>query len=592
MDAPYPAPSPHSNSSNNKHLNPRELAIEELPAGLGAARPVSIGELTSVLRAGNEARRRNNITADGHQAGREIPAVAAAAAAAVGGPARLMSERLELAGLRLSPEGITSRTLEAGRDGGGMYEEDVGSGDDGDSTRAVVDFAMGHDQSVCRGSRPGGETPAGVAIDPPRAVAHICRTVVSSDARNTARAATTQRLRVGRPHRRQHLGLIPSRGALDRMDRQIDEVERQWGRVAVTTQARMPTIAEDSRLLKGSRSASQRQYLAYSPDARASMHIGEGAGSQVGNGAVRKPCAVSSEQLTEDRSSVSTFPLCVPRLEHTHQGTPAGGGMATMEDEGEAVNNMSTPVPTVLIPGKAAFPAPPMPDLGLATTEPNNPDATVSLGSGYTDDNHSLFFPPSAARRRARANALSIPAVPGGMTGHPDGESSEETTSSMSQVPSVFDVRIPTPPPRTAEPVPSDRVKILPTFKQRRIQQTRSGGDGDGGGGSNPSGLRRNRRRPAPAGLRPTVRRAPPSAVGLELNADALDARGGVVAGSPVPAALAPGHTAVPRAPPPVHLAPGRYDGEDWPSPQYGEYGFAPGDDWKARWMSYEGSYR
>ncbi|KAK7730001.1 hypothetical protein SLS53_009116 [Cytospora paraplurivora] len=557
--------------------------MEELPAGLGAARPVSIGELTSVLRAGNEARRRNNITADEYQAEQEIPAVAAAA-----GSARLMIERLELAGLSLSPNVITSRTHEAGWNGAGMYEQDVGKGDDGDSTRAVVCFAMDHDQSACRGPRPGGETAAGVAIDPPQAVAHIRGAVASSNAHDTARAVTTQHPRASWLRRRQHLDLIPSRGALDRIDRQIDEVERQWVRVAVTTQARMPAIAEDSRLSEGARSASQRQYLAYSPDARASMLNGEGAGSQVGNRAMRKPCAVSSEQLTEDRSSASTFPRCPPRPEHTHQATPLGESMATLAAGEEEVlsSNIRAAVPTILTPGRVAFPAPPTSDVRVTTTGPSDANTTVSFGSGYTDDNHSLFFPPSAARRRARANALSIPAVPRGMNAHADGEPSDVTTSSMSQVPTVFDVRVPTPPPRAAEPAPSDRARILPSFQQRRRWQIRNGGGGD-----NPSGLRRNIGRPAPAGLRPTVRRTPPptAELELELGADALGARGGVAAGSPV---LVPGQTAVPRAPPPVHLAPGRYDGEEWLSPRYEGFAVAPGDDWKSRWVRYEGSYR
>lgn len=214
---------------------------------------------------------------------------------------------------------------------------------------------------------------------------------------------------------------------------------------------------------------------------------------------------------------------------------------------------------------------------------------TASLDWGYTDDNRSLFLPTmSSTQSRACANAIFLPALPkenlivgdNGCDGRPKARdlSYASSASSLSLVPTVFDVRAPTPPPaRTTAVVADDKDRILPSEARRHVGIL---------GDSEASSLRRGGGR-----SRSSVRLAPSSG-GLE-SAAAVPARGSLV-----PAAV----TVLPdeRVQRSSLVSGDRVGGYDeWSSAsemgvRYGKYPgvLAPGEDWRSRWMRYEGDYR
>ncbi|KUI66649.1 hypothetical protein VM1G_02112 [Cytospora mali] len=559
--------------SNSRRTNTHPT-MQELASGLsGIMGDVPVSHFTSIILAGNAARQRRELA--GHK---RQDAVQWQRTQVVWSSGDLLSERLALARLGLSLDGTPSRALEAGWDGGRSEE-------DGDKDESVMLYSHQMTTPTHRDTEPGV---------------------------HTAQAVTMQRVRVGGRLRRQGNFSLPLPSSLSRVDNQIDDVERHWGRASVAGDmvaepeelARFPGPGE---LLKyrtsegAAQRAHQRQYSAYTTDARANPLGCDGEVPNIKAGKrTRKTNGVGIPMLMENRKPTSKF---LDRAPHSEQSQGTSPDIITNMEEAEvlkgAPNNTGDPMPTVLIPGRAKFPMPPLSDLAPAA---DHDDATtVSFGPGYVEDNKSLFFPPSAAQSRARANATFIPALPGGVTGQSGGDmSSDGSASSLSLAPTVFDVRIPTPPSRTMGQA-DDRGSILPSA-QRHTRQTFGGGGIDNNNNSPPT-LRRSRGRPAAtSGPRPSMRRelAP---TGRE-SASAMAACGAVVETS-VPDVLVPGLN-VPRPPPPAHLAPERHgeagismedDGWSSGSERGSCYGGcpgapapAPGDDWKSRWMRYEGN--
>ncbi|KUI57530.1 hypothetical protein VP1G_04858 [Cytospora mali] len=557
--------------------------MQELASGLsGIMGDVPVPHFTSIILAGNVARQRRELTR--HKRQDPVPGQRTQVVRSSGD---LLSERLALARLGLSLDGTPSRALEAGWNGGGSEE-------DSDKDESVMVYS--HQMT----------TPTHRDIE---------------DGVHTAQAVMMQRVRVGGRLRRQGKFSLPLLSSLDRVDNQVDDVERHWGRASVTGEkVRTPIVAGDmvaaseelarfpgaGELLKyriseeASRRADRRQYSAYKTDARAIPLGCDGEGPNIKAGKrTRKTNGVGIPMLTENRNPIS---MSLERALHPeqNQGT-ALDIMANMEEEevlNGAPNTAGDPMPTVLIPGRANFSMAPLSDLAPATD--HDEATTVSFGPGYIDDNKYLFFPPSAAQNRARANTVFIPALPDSVIGQSERDmSSDGSASSLSLVPTVFDVRVPTPTPRTVRPA-DDRGSILPSA-QRHTRQT-FGGGGMNNNKSSPPTLRRSRDRPAATsgGPRPSERRAL-APTGREF-ASAMAAFGAVVE-SPVPDVLVPGLN-VPRPPPPAHLAPERHDeagssmeDDEWSSgSERGSwYGGcpgapAPGDDWKSRWMRYEGN--
>lgn len=405
----------------------------ELLAGRGEVSPVSLVQFAAVIRAGNAAQQRRKDSA-GHK--RKAPLSERTVRTNATNSGDLLGERLALAGLSLG-------------------------GDPGRSEEGEGNYS-------------------------------------SEPSVHTARAVTMRRLdgAGGLRRRRGISSMLPPRGSPDRVDRQVDEAERQWGRAS-----------------------------------------GAAVDVQVSRTGMR--------MLTGTRRATSVFGEEAPGEDGSHS-TAVEGVAAKEEDEEEGDEGL------VGI------------ERDLTPTDQDATSTTVSSDRGYVDDNRSLFLPTSAAQQRARANALFIPALPRGDlvgAGRPEvGDLPQASSaSSLSLVPTVFDVRVPTPPPRASAGRADDKSTILPSGARRHARRDASGGRGVGNNNNNkPPGVRRS-------------------------------------SGCPEPGVL-PGEDA---QRPPAEVEAGAVEYDEWSSAEemgsrYGGYpgAPAPGEDWKARWMRYEGDYR
>ena len=564
--------------------------------------------------------------------------------AAAAPPSNLLSERLALAHLGLSLDGTPSRALEAGWNGATHEEDD----DEDDNSRLVVESGSRHHKPA-RMPRPGGDAGGGAgSMDPGRRPA---TTEIDEAAIYTAQAVSMRRHRVSEL-RRMGTSSLPPRGSLDHMDRRIDEVEGQWRRTSVLPEAQMAIVAgnivadpqnrvrpsepelmvdsqsggfrsrgtqdvtqaeqltaHDRLNLGGARNTSRRQYSAYTRGAKASVEASVGNSEKPGyqpGEQTRNPAKNISGLLTENRKPTSpTFPKRVP-LPGQNQELLTGGPPMLEEDGGVhrgILANTYGPTPAVLVPGQAAFPMPPMSDLAPAADGDDDGVATtVSPGPEYADDDdRSLFLPPSAAQRRARANALFLPPLPLPV---PEASPPDGPASSPSLDPTAFGVQVPTPPARSTERA-DDRASILPSAQRRSRQGLSGAADGSNHRHNNPPAMRRSRGHSAQLEPRPVVRYPPSSSAGLGRASAVAACRVVVTAETPVPAVLVPGQGGpAPRLPPRVRLAPERHgegqiaEDEQWSSaseggpPWYGSFPRADGDDWKSRWMRCEGDFR